>query len=176
MMLRIFLAEMIYELPPLTDLAALDAYLDKLQESERLLRANLTAANTRIGDQEKLLLKFSDSNSHHSIFDFGGSSIVGRLKSLAALRKGQPKQVELNSTTTENLSGKNAKKITSGVSREALLKTVKLLRKKLVDSEDSKNVLLDEIVRLKNCNEQTEESYGRLRTANYQLESLIFER
>jgi hypothetical protein len=171
-----YLAKMIYSLPPLTDLVALDGYIDKLRENESLLRTNLTAAHILIRDQEKRLSKLSSSNPLHSIFDFRGSSIEKSMKSLAALGKGRQKMGENNSTDVEDSIDKKVKKSAAGVSRETLLKTVKLLRKKLLDSEDSSKGLQDEIIRHKERNIQAEESYSRLQATNYKLESLIFER
>lgn len=170
------LAKKIYLLPPLTDLGALDGYIDKLRESEGSLRANLTAAHTLIEDQEKRLLKLSSSNPLKSIFDFRGSSIEKSIKSLAALGKVRQKQDENNCTNTGDLSDKNIKKSKAGISRESLLKTVKLLRKKLVDSEASNKVLQDEITRHKDHFVEAEESCSRLQATNDKLESLIFER
>ena len=174
--LSVDLAKMIYSRPPLTDLGALDGYIDKLRENEGSLRANLTVAHSLIRDQEKRLLKLSSSNALQSIFNFRGSSIEKSMKSLAALGKGRQKQEENNCTNTGDLSDKNTKNSKAGISRERLLKTVKFLRKKLVDSEASNKVLQDEITRHQDHYVEAEESCSRLQATNDKLESLIFER
>jgi hypothetical protein len=164
----------------LIDLGALDSFVDKLQVNERVLQSNLTVAKEEIDRQHKLLknLPSTSNGSIYSVLGSGSSRVLNRFKSLTLFGRAEFKENETLAVLESSLYRMNSTKNTTKnmISRETLLKTIKLLRKRLVESEKSIKELQIKSEDLRDCEKKTVDSLQISLNTNLKLEAVILER